>query len=65
MLEVLVGHVTWACLIRREMLCVLSAVRPHTAAGLPTTSRIWGSVREELWLGAIAAAPPPEGSEQP
>ncbi|CAK0810182.1 unnamed protein product, partial [Prorocentrum cordatum] len=50
MLEVLVGHITWACLIRRELLCVLSSVYPYMAAGLPTTSRLWPSVRQELWL---------------
>ncbi|CAK0826240.1 unnamed protein product, partial [Prorocentrum cordatum] len=50
MLEVLVGHISWACLIRREPLCVLSAVYPHIAAGLPTNSPMRGSVREELWL---------------
>eukprot|EP00959_Pyramimonas_sp_CCMP1952_P270856 5662487-Pyramimonas_sp.AAC.1 len=50
MLEVLVGHITWACLIRRELLCALSSVYPYMAADLPTTSRTWQSVRQELWL---------------
>ncbi|CAK0837954.1 unnamed protein product [Prorocentrum cordatum] len=54
MLEVLVGHITWACLSRRDLLRVLSAVHPYLAAGLPTTSRMWGSVRVELGLVVLA-----------
>ena len=47
-LEVLIGRVTWACLILREALCVLSSACPCMAGGLPTTSRLWRSVRCEL-----------------
>ena len=50
MLEALIGHVTWAALIRRKVLCVLSSVYPYMAMGLPTAARVWPTVRRELWL---------------
>ena len=48
-LQVLVGHITWACLLRREALVVLDSVYAFIAAHLDETAVLWGSVARELW----------------
>ena len=53
-LEAVIGHFTWACLVRREVLCVLDTsyrfVRAHRTQSAP----LWASVRKELqWARSL------------
>lgn len=45
-LEVVVGHLTWACLVRREALCVLASVHLFIHSGF-SHEPLWDTVRKE------------------
>lgn len=47
-LEVLMGHWTWACLVRRPSLSVFSSVYHFIRSAGPVRFVIWNSVRREL-----------------
>ena len=47
-LERLVGHITWAMLLRRESLSILSSVYAFTHAFYNSPQPLWNSVRREL-----------------
>ncbi|CAK0857379.1 unnamed protein product, partial [Prorocentrum cordatum] len=50
LLRVLTGHITWALLLRREMLCVLGATYAFVQATGPTAAPLWPAARQELQL---------------
>ena len=43
------GHVTWACLLRREALAFLSSCYAFVEAAKGEVMPLWDSVRRELW----------------
>ncbi|CAK0866361.1 unnamed protein product [Prorocentrum cordatum] len=50
LLRVLTGHITWALLPRRELLCILGATYAYIEAAGPTAAPLWPTVRHELQL---------------
>ena len=48
LIRILIGHITWICLLRRESLSFLHASYAFSQKNLHTTSKIWTSVRREL-----------------
>ncbi|CAK0803518.1 unnamed protein product, partial [Prorocentrum cordatum] len=50
LLRVLTGHITWALLLRRELLCILGAAYAYIEATGPTAAPLWPTVRHELQL---------------
>ena len=52
MLEVLLGHVTWAMICKRETLSILSSVYAFKSLKDPGVRPLWGSVKFELWCVA-------------
>ena len=48
-LRVIIGHFTWAGLIRREVLSLLNASYQFAERVGPRQARLWRSVRRELW----------------
>ncbi|CAK0845134.1 unnamed protein product, partial [Prorocentrum cordatum] len=50
LLRVLTGHITWALLLRRELLCILGATYAYVEATGPVASPLWPAVRRELQL---------------
>ena len=48
-MKVLLGHVTWALLLRREALCLLRASCAFSAKAGSHPLSLCRSVREELW----------------
>eukprot|EP00959_Pyramimonas_sp_CCMP1952_P216043 4518828-Pyramimonas_sp.AAC.1 len=49
LMRVLVGHITWTTLIRREGLSILQSVYAFVEFAGATPSTLWQSVRRELW----------------
>ena len=49
LMKVLLGHVTWSSLLRREALCLLRASYAFSAKAGSQPLPLWRSVREELW----------------
>lgn len=47
-LEVLMGHLTWACLVWREMLSMFDAIYDFMRAHHDTPTPLWESVRRAL-----------------
>ncbi|CAK0798040.1 unnamed protein product, partial [Prorocentrum cordatum] len=50
LLRVLTGHITWALLLRRELLCILGATYAYVEATGPVAAPLWPAVRHELQL---------------
>ncbi|CAK0908584.1 unnamed protein product, partial [Prorocentrum cordatum] len=50
LLRVLTGHITWALLLRREMLSVLRATYAFIQAAGPAAAPLWPAARQELQL---------------
>mgnify|MGYP001256410083 CR=1 FL=1 len=50
LLRVLTGHITWALLPRRELLCILGATYAYIEATGPVAAPLWPTVRRELQL---------------
>ena len=52
LLEVLLGHITWALLLRRELMCVPDScyafIAKHGRDGTRSSERLWENVRREL-----------------
>ena len=48
-LRVIIGHLTWAGLIRREVLSLLNASYQFAERIGSRQTRLWRSVRRELW----------------
>eukprot|EP00971_Amphidinium_carterae_P330890 6464160-Amphidinium_carterae.1 len=49
-MQVLMGHVTFACLLRRELLCIFSSVYSYIQAGYEEPVNLWPSVVREFTL---------------
>ncbi|CAK0866856.1 unnamed protein product [Prorocentrum cordatum] len=49
LMRVLVGHITWTTLMRREGLSILQSVYAFVEFAGSTPSTLWQSVRRELW----------------
>ena len=53
-LEVLLGHITWAMLLRREALALLGSVYAFARQVSALPLRLWASVRKELrWVASL------------
>ncbi|CAK0869151.1 unnamed protein product, partial [Prorocentrum cordatum] len=52
MLEVLLGHITWAMICIRETLCILSFVSAFKSQKGPGVRPLWAPVKFELWCVA-------------
>ena len=48
-LQVLIGHYTWSCLLRRPLLSILQSVYKFISKAGPHRMRLWTSVRRELF----------------
>ena len=49
-LEIVMGHLTWAALSRREFLSIFNSVYKFIGEHQDCSGALWGSVREELFL---------------
>ena len=50
----LLGHITYACLLRREMLSILSSCYAFISSKGPASGVLWSSVRRELiWISSL------------
>ena len=53
-MQILVGHITWAMLVRRESLSILSATYAYASQMGSVNGVLWPSVRRELgWVSAL------------
>ena len=50
----LLGHITWAMLLRREALALLGSVYAFARQDAALPLRLWSSVRKELrWVASL------------
>ncbi|CAK0887559.1 unnamed protein product, partial [Prorocentrum cordatum] len=52
MLEVLLGHIAWTMICKRETLCILSSVYAFKSQKDPGVRPLWASAKFELWCVA-------------